>query len=164
MAGITLSLGWAIVLWAVSGVLILIAVVVGFMSYMWPFLRTIKIVRKKQPPDWLSEVLCSDRQELSSRIICHINQWFFEGVNETEPFIKVRIRVINTAVFPIAIIGMGMKGSLEIEGTLCNAPAMLEGGGGLLRLYRGGQFYNTATPYFRDSRKNKNYSGEGGES
>ena len=47
MAGVTLSLGWAIVLWVISGILILFAAVVGFKSYMWPFLRSIRIVRNK---------------------------------------------------------------------------------------------------------------------
>ena len=47
MAGVTLSLEWAIVLWAVSGVLILLATVVGFKSYCWPFLKSIRIVRNK---------------------------------------------------------------------------------------------------------------------
>ncbi len=134
-AGIVISQEWAIVILVVSGLLVLLAIAIAFKSYIWSFLRTIKIVRKHQPPSWLEEVLRSDRRELGSRVISHINQWFFEGVYETEPFIKVRIGVINTAVFPVAITGL--KGSLEIEGTLCNQPAMLEGGGGLLRLYRG---------------------------
>ena len=47
MAGITLSLGWAIVLWIISGILILVAIIVGFNAYLWPILRTVRIIRRK---------------------------------------------------------------------------------------------------------------------
>lgn len=47
MAGITLSLGWAVVLWVISGIFILFAVIVGFNAYIWPALRTIRIIRRK---------------------------------------------------------------------------------------------------------------------
>ena len=39
MAGITLSIGWAIVLWVISGILVLFAGVIAFRAYALPFLR-----------------------------------------------------------------------------------------------------------------------------
>jgi len=43
MAGVTLSLGWAIVLWAISGGLILFAGFIAFKVYLWPILRRIRL-------------------------------------------------------------------------------------------------------------------------
>ncbi len=132
--------------WIASSIIWAVFIVL-FAIYNKQFIKQIRIrspiilanpnreYQPKSTPSWLEDVLHRDRHELGSRIISHVDRWYFEGVSETEPFIKVRIGVVNAAVFPVAITGL--KGSLEIEGALCNAPATLEGGGGLLRLYRG---------------------------
>ena len=120
MAGITLSLGWAIVLWVISGILILFAGFVGFKAYIWPFLRNIRIVREKQPQSWLEQELSSDLQRVYKGMRGRITHYDFKGIYKRESYFDVFVELTNTTIFTFCL--KGVSGFMKIAGEPCTNP------------------------------------------
>ena len=125
MAGITISIGWAIVLWVISGVLILVAIIVGFKSYIWPFLRSIRIVRNKveetaiqsSTPDftqkyatWMTVAIQDDVRDLPGCIIVNEPHICWEHLEEREDaYIEINFDIWSSSVLLLEI-------SKQVEG------------------------------------------------
>ena len=120
MAGITLSLGWAIILWVISGILILFAGFVGFKAYIWPFLRNIRIVRKKRPQSWLEQELASDLQRIHKGMRGRATRWDFSGIYNREPYFDVFVELTNTTIFTFSL--KNLSGFMKIAGEPCVNP------------------------------------------
>ncbi len=124
MAGITLSLGWAIVLWVISGILILFAGFVSFKAYIWPFFRNIRIVREKRPQSWLEQELSSDLQRIHQGMRGRATQWDFSNIYNREPYFEIFVELTNTTIFTFYL--KGVSGFMKIVGEKCvNSPHVL---------------------------------------
>jgi len=87
------------------------------------------ITPTKSMPDWLEKVLIDDRNNFADRIKIGENddaghlRWVFSDTSE--PYIQIKRRVHNQAVFPISI--SVIEGHITIEGVTCQAPLRLLG-------------------------------------
>lgn len=135
MAGVTLPLGWAIVLWIISGVLILVAAGVGFKSYMWPFLRSIRIVRNKveetaiqsstpdftqKCADWMATAIQDDVRDLPGCVMVSEPHICWEHLEEREDaYIEFNFDIWSSSVLLLEI-------SKQVEGHICFRGGELE--------------------------------------
>lgn len=90
----------------------------------------IKAIEAKKPTiaEWLENVvLRGDIDSLQSRVGRRVYSLHkdasFEGIAKSEPYIELSKHVLNTAVFPLLVEGVG--GILEIEGEPCVLPIEL---------------------------------------
>jgi len=131
--GIKLPLTWAIVLWVISGILIIFAGIVAFGSCIWPFLKTIRVVRQRQAPSWLEQILICDKSQLNARIYGRNYDWHFDRLMDVEPYVELGITIINAAIFSILVTRV--EGRFVIESGEC--PYAAESTWGQVRIPHG---------------------------
>ena len=75
-------------------------------------------------PNWLRDILTKVRSSIGLYVSVRTDNWDgFKGIGSSEPFIDVIVEVKNWAPYPILV--SGIRGSLTIEGNVCNMPAQL---------------------------------------
>jgi hypothetical protein len=107
-------------------------------GWQWPFRSPRKSSTKYKtnesaPADWLVEIANSDRQNLPNLIkviFVHPDEFLWQGVVKSEPFIDVIVEVVNLSIFDVDF--SAIEGSLTINDTRCNVGAQ-SGGRRVLR-------------------------------